>query len=37
MLELYLDTADIDAVERFHACLPIKGVTTNPTFWPRQI
>lgn len=31
MLELYLDTADTDQVKRFHACLPIKGITTNPT------
>lgn len=31
MLELYLDTADIQQIARFHACLPIKGVTTNPS------
>jgi fructose-6-phosphate aldolase 1 len=31
MLELYLDSADIQQIERFHSCLPIKGITTNPT------
>lgn len=31
MLELYLDTADVQQVLRFQACLPIKGVTTNPS------
>lgn len=31
MIELYLDTVDVEQVRRFNACLPIKGVTTNPT------
>jgi len=31
MLELYLDTADARQVARFNACLPIRGVTTNPS------
>lgn len=31
MLELYLDSADVQQVLRFQACLPIKGVTTNPS------
>ncbi|MBS3952641.1 MAG: fructose-6-phosphate aldolase [Methylomicrobium sp.] len=31
MLEFYLDTADVDAVARFNSCLPIRGVTTNPS------
>lgn len=31
MLELYLDTADVQQIARFNACLPIKGVTTNPS------
>ena len=31
MLELYLDSADIQQVLRFQACLPIKGITTNPS------
>lgn len=31
MLELYLDTADVQQVARFNACLPITGVTTNPS------
>jgi len=30
-LELYLDSADIAQITRFHACLPIKGITTNPS------
>lgn len=31
MFELYLDTADVKQISRFHACLPIKGITTNPS------
>lgn len=31
MIELYLDTIDIKQVTRFNHCLPIRGVTTNPT------
>ena len=31
MIELYLDTVDVEQVRRFNACLPIKGVTTNPS------
>lgn len=31
MLEFYLDTADVSQVARFNACLPIRGVTTNPS------
>lgn len=31
MIELYLDTVDAKQIYRFNACLPIKGVTTNPT------
>lgn len=31
MIELYLDTADAEQVARFATCLPIKGVTTNPS------
>lgn len=30
-MELYLDTADVDAIKRLAAILPIKGVTTNPS------
>lgn len=29
MMEFYLDTADVAAVERLAGVLPIKGVTTN--------
>ncbi len=31
MIELYLDTVDAVQVARFNACLPIKGITTNPS------
>jgi fructose-6-phosphate aldolase 1 len=31
MIELYLDAADLEQVARFNSCLPLKGVTTNPS------
>ena len=31
MFELYLDTADANQMTRFGACLPICGITTNPS------
>jgi len=31
MIELYLDTADVEKIARFNACLPLKGITTNPS------
>jgi len=31
MFELYLDTADVDQISRFNTCLPLRGITTNPT------
>lgn len=31
MIEIYLDTADINAVADFAPALPLKGVTTNPS------
>lgn len=31
MIELYLDTVDVEHVARLNHCLPIKGVTTNPS------
>lgn len=31
MIELYLDTVDVEQVRRLSACLPLKGVTTNPS------
>lgn len=31
MLEFYLDTADVGQVSRLQACLPVNGVTTNPS------
>ncbi|MEC4749617.1 transaldolase family protein [Methylomicrobium sp. Wu6] len=31
MFELYLDTADIGQIARFSACLPVHGITTNPS------
>ncbi len=31
MLELYLDSADVEQVARFQSCLPLRGITTNPS------
>lgn len=31
MFELYLDCANIDQISRFKTCLPIRGITTNPS------
>ncbi|MGR8934270.1 MAG: transaldolase family protein [Gammaproteobacteria bacterium] len=31
MLELYLDSVNIEQIARLHACLPLRGVTTNPS------
>jgi len=36
MFEFYLDTADITQLTRFQACLPLKGVTTNPTILAKS-
>jgi fructose-6-phosphate aldolase 1 len=36
MIELYLDTVDIEQVARFNTCLPIKGVTTNPSILAKS-
>lgn len=36
MIELYLDTADVEQVKRFSRCLPLKGVTTNPTILAKS-
>lgn len=36
MIELYLDTADVEQVKRFDRCLPLKGVTTNPTILAKS-
>lgn len=31
MIELYLDTVDSEKIARLNACLPLAGVTTNPS------
>ncbi len=31
MIELYLDTVDSKQIARFNKCLPLKGITTNPS------
>lgn len=31
MFELYLDSADADQITRFGRCLPLRGITTNPS------
>ena len=36
MIELYLDTADVAQVARYNACLPLKGVTTNPSILAKS-
>lgn len=36
MFELYLDTADIDKVAHFNQCMPLKGVTTNPSILAKS-
>ena len=36
MIELYLDTADVEKVRRFSQCLPLKGVTTNPSILAKS-
>jgi len=36
MIELYLDTADVTEVKRFNQCLPLKGVTTNPSILAKS-
>lgn len=36
MFELYLDSADVAQIARFHACLPVKGVTTNPSILAKS-
>lgn len=35
-MELYLDTADLQAIQRVSQYLPIQGVTTNPSILARQ-
>ena len=35
MFELYLDTADTNQIARLGACLPIRGITTNPSILAR--
>jgi fructose-6-phosphate aldolase 1 len=31
MIQLYLDTVDVKKIKRFSACLPVRGITTNPS------
>ena len=35
-MELYLDTADLGHIARLNKCLPLKGVTTNPTILAKS-
>ncbi len=35
-MELFLDTADIEAIKEINAIVPLKGVTTNPTILTRN-
>lgn len=36
MFELYLDSADVAQIARFHDCMPVKGVTTNPSILAKS-
>ncbi len=36
MIELYLDTVDVEQVIRFNASMPLKGVTTNPSILAKS-
>lgn len=36
MIELYLDTADIEQAKHLKKCLPLKGITTNPTILAKS-
>ena len=36
MFELYLDTADAKQITRFGICLPIRGITTNPSILAKE-
>jgi TalC/MipB family fructose-6-phosphate aldolase len=36
MFELYLDSADIGQIARFSACLPVRGITTNPSILAKS-
>ncbi len=36
MFELYLDTADAKQITRFGTCLPIRGITTNPSILAKE-
>lgn len=35
-MELYLDTADVNAVKRLARILPLHGVTTNPSIVAKE-
>lgn len=36
MFELYLDSADLDQISRFGTCLPVRGITTNPSILAKS-
>ena len=36
MIELYLDTADVNETARFNRCLPLRGITTNPSILAKS-
>lgn len=36
MIELYLDTANLKTISRFNQCLPLKGITTNPSILAKS-
>lgn len=36
MFELYLDSADLGQISRFGTCLPMRGITTNPSILAKS-
>jgi TalC/MipB family fructose-6-phosphate aldolase len=36
MFELYLDSADLGQISRFGTCLPVRGITTNPSILAKS-
>ncbi|MBY5944097.1 fructose-6-phosphate aldolase [Photobacterium rosenbergii] len=36
MIEYYLDTADLAEIKRFSHCLPLRGITTNPSILSKE-
>ena len=35
-MQLYLDTANLEIIKKFHRTLPLQGVTTNPSILAKE-